>query len=354
MPERSDSQVFFKEDISLKYLDEYIDKKAEDIQQFGIYDFKNIKHMSKHVYDVLNFQQLKVAFGKGLISEEQFNYLEAYYAAVDPELYCNTSGITKCKSRVLSASAKLEPFYAATLPSGVYVGGSIQIFENTNDNLFLSSGKTLTIGTGMEDGGNGVACPTQDMIIGITLADGYGAFTTTGTADYSANFFSDNQNYCINYNIESENYEYLELVEIGALDVWANVYLHLDQTENNGYCKDNTHQWYKIAKTNLMTLGNEIIIELQTSADAKVTSYRARYEAWARANGDYEHCYEDDFSYIGSNGAKATSINISVTSAFIKHIYHLINIMHSTIIHYDGYILTFTFCICTILFKNSM
>ena len=46
---------------------------------------------------------------------------------------------------------------------GLYVGGSIRILGNNGGNLYLSSGKTVTLGTGVYVGGNGVAAPEEDM-----------------------------------------------------------------------------------------------------------------------------------------------------------------------------------------------
>ncbi len=67
--------------------------------------------------------------------------------------------------------------------------------------------------------GNGVWTPTEDMSIGITLANDTGAFTIVGiSADYSANFFSDNESYTVLFNAgtDADGDEYLELKECVA------------------------------------------------------------------------------------------------------------------------------------------
>ncbi|MBQ0099859.1 MAG: hypothetical protein KBS91_04870, partial [Firmicutes bacterium] len=179
-------------------------KKDQDIANFGLYGYENIKHMSNHVYDVLNFQYLKVAFGKGLITENEFNYLEEYYAEVDPELYCNGKEETPVESKSILLKAPLKaPLLTSSVSaptSGFYVGGSIKIINNGLSNFYFAGGKAITIGTGTVGEGNGVVAPTEDMKIGVTLADGKGKFTTNGTANYSANFFSDNANYGVYFD----------------------------------------------------------------------------------------------------------------------------------------------------------
>lgn len=288
-------------------------KKDQDIEKYGIYEFENLKYVNRHTYEALGLENLNVTFGKGLFSKEKFEFLEYISATYDPEIYCDVSEKTESIPRMLLNNALNEIPVDVPTTAGLYVGGSINIIDNAVDNLYLSASEAVIIGTGTTGDGNGVPSPTKDMLIGITLQSETGRFTNEIIKDCSANFFSDNQNYCTSYNTEIENDEYLELVDISALVAWANTYLHLDQTENNGYCKDATHQWYKIAKTNLITLGNETITKLQTFTDSKVASYRARYEAWATANGDYEHCYENDFTYISSNSVKTVTVSNVVT-----------------------------------------
>ena len=215
-------------------------KKEQDIANFGLYGYENIKHMSKHVYDILNFQYLKVAFGKNLITENEFNYLEAYYAEVDPELYCNGKEETpvESKSSLLKTSLK-APLLTSSVPapqSGFYVGGSIKILGNNGGNLYLSSGKTITVGTGTVGDGNGVVAPTEDMNIGITLADTTGKFTTNGTANYSSNFFSDSEDCAVGINDggtdDNPSDDFLELIYVYVI---TNNTKEADKATNNGY-----------------------------------------------------------------------------------------------------------------------
>ncbi|MCQ2742318.1 MAG: hypothetical protein MJ239_03360 [Bacilli bacterium] len=95
------------------------------------------------------------------------------------------------------------------------------------------------------------------------------------------------------------------------LKTWAASYLHLDYTSNEGYCKDSTHHYYTTAKTKLLALGEEVVITLKTSSDETIVSYRARYEAWARANNDLEYAYSDDFTHIS---ASANNIELMSSS----------------------------------------
>ncbi len=194
------------------------DKKAQDIANFGLYTYENVKHMSKYAYDVLNAQYMKVAFGKGMISESEFNYLEAYYASLDPELYCSDKQNEEIqRKKALMKAPLMSPLtstpVSAPTTAGIYLGGSIKITNNISGNLYLCSGKILTIGTGTADGGNGVAAPTEDMLVGITLSDGEGIFTASGTESDLAYFFSDSNSFrvCFNAGTEEAGDEKLEL-----------------------------------------------------------------------------------------------------------------------------------------------
>ena len=178
-------------------------KKADDIEKYGLWDFENMKYASRETYDVLNLKYMSVAFGKGLLTPEAFAYLEAYWCGVDPELLCGTEEKTEkvtAKSGFFAMPEKMllaaSPVTLPTTP-GVYVGGTLQIIENIEGNLYLSSGKAITLGTmTSESDGNGVAAPTEDFSVGVTMQTP-GKFTTNGTADEVKYFTSDNSAYIV-------------------------------------------------------------------------------------------------------------------------------------------------------------
>ncbi len=93
-----------------------------------------------------------------------------------------------------------------------FLGGSAKITGNTvgaenstvTNNIHLGTNKTITIGTKTQSSnGNEVLVPTEEMSAGVTLQSGTGTFTTNGTADDVQYFFSDNTNYKILFNSES-------------------------------------------------------------------------------------------------------------------------------------------------------
>ena len=185
-------------------------KKADDIEKYGLWDFENMKYISQETYDALNLKYMSVAFGKGLITPEAFAYLEAYWCGVDPELLCGTDEKTEKatgKSESFAMPKKMlltaSPAAIPTEP-GVYVGGTLQIVENVGGNLYLSSGKAVTLGTG-EDGS--VAKPTGDFKVGVTTQtapteDVPVAITTNGASTDTGYFTSDNADYEIKFNTD--------------------------------------------------------------------------------------------------------------------------------------------------------
>lgn len=69
-----------------------------------------------------------------------------------------------------------------------------------------------------------------------------------------------------------------------GLESFINTYMHLDYTENLGYCKDEEHHYYSIAKTAFNAL-NTHQRSLFTGNSAYSAEW-ARLEAWASFNGD--------------------------------------------------------------------
>ena len=73
-------------------------------------------------------------------------------------------------------------------------------------------------------------------------------------------------------------------VEAIALDDFIDDNMHMDYTENLGYCKDGEHHYYSTAKTAFNALSDEARA-LFVSNSAYEAEY-ARLQAWADANGD--------------------------------------------------------------------
>ena len=95
----------------------------------------------------------------------------------------------------------------------VTLGGTAKITDNTlsggttaND-LYLPKGKTVTLGTGTGEGGNGVAVPTTGFSVGVTTLTAptetaLVKITTNGTADDVKYFTSDNADYEVKFNTD--------------------------------------------------------------------------------------------------------------------------------------------------------
>ena len=203
--------------------------KAEDIAQFGLWDFENVQYVSQYVYDALNLQYMSVAFGKGLITPERFAEIGAYSAEIDPELLCSGKEAENAPPQKAEAKESLltkvvsfltAPFvktaHAVELTKldagGVYFGGTAQVVGNKankeghteKNNVYLCSGEKITLGTKTGDSGeavgNGVAAPSG-MSVGVTTADvpasGNPVQVTAGssTSDTLQYFTPDNSNY---------------------------------------------------------------------------------------------------------------------------------------------------------------
>ena len=69
-----------------------------------------------------------------------------------------------------------------------------------------------------------------------------------------------------------------------GLETFINTYMHMDYTENLGYCKDNEHHYYSTAKTAFNAL-NDHQRNLFTSNSAYLVEW-TRLSTWASKNGD--------------------------------------------------------------------
>lgn len=69
-----------------------------------------------------------------------------------------------------------------------------------------------------------------------------------------------------------------------GIETFITRYLHMDYTQNLGYCKDNEHHYYATAKEAFNLLNNHQRVILSTNS--AYSSEWARLNAWARANGE--------------------------------------------------------------------
>lgn len=189
------------------------EKKAKDIADFGLWNFMHARNISRDTYDMLNLQYMNVAFGKGLISPAEFNYLESFWTAAAPEIYCDSEEEEDNQPFVMMLLGA-APTPEDPLNPGLYVGGTLKITGNnsdnsTPDNLYLPAGKEINVGNGSRD----IPAPTTGFEVGVTTVvapEGDTAVPITaecasGCAKY---FTSDNPAYAVTYNL---NEGYLEL-----------------------------------------------------------------------------------------------------------------------------------------------
>ena len=69
-----------------------------------------------------------------------------------------------------------------------------------------------------------------------------------------------------------------------GIETFITRYLHMDYTQNLGYCKDNEHHYYATAKEAFNLLNNHQRVILSTNSAYSLEW--ARLNAWARANGE--------------------------------------------------------------------
>ena len=119
----------------------------------------------------------------------------------------------------LGGSAKITGNTAAMYGGGVYynngtvtLGGEAKITGNkkgtdeaaVTQNVYLLSGKTITLGTG-------TAVPKEGMEVGVTMEDVTGPFTTNGTAEEVKYFTSDNKTLAVTHVAKEP--DHLEMVK---------------------------------------------------------------------------------------------------------------------------------------------
>lgn len=184
------------------------EKKADDLERYGLFGYEELQYVSREVYDILNLQYLNVAFGKGMITKDAFLSLEAYWAEVDPELLCGTT-VQQCVDDAgetcFVATAKSVQNTSPNTP-GIYLGGTIKIIDNkvsgVENNLYLPNSKYVTISS--------ASAPKTDMLVGVTMAEPSSFVTSGAEADDMQYFFSDNPVYSVTHN---SNGNKLELIK---------------------------------------------------------------------------------------------------------------------------------------------
>lgn len=268
------------------------EKKAQDIQKYGLYPFENFKHMSKDTYDILGGQYLSVAFGKGLVTEEYFKSVEDYYSEVDPDLFCDDTNETNVIGKSIKREKRsLDPVNPPN--KGLFVGGSIKILDNDVDNLLQESKGFVNIGSGTVGDGNGVIVPNEDMTIGISLQEGAGRFTTSGVEDYSSNFFSDSEDYAVRFNNNETTDDYSDdYLELAPLLTIRNETPEDDKAKNNGY----------IEVDEFAVKGDEVSVTVSPNQGYKLASLKYN-------DGENDHDIED-LSFVMPDG------DVSVSAVF--------------------------------------
>ena len=113
---------------------------------------------------------------------------------------------------------------------------------------------------------------------------------TLSSEKTSFKILTDNSNNRINVQSVTLYSETTSQVDISTsedcvgLESFIDTYLHMNYTENLGYCNDSEHHYYSTAKTAFNSL-NEHQRSLFTSNSAYSIEF-ARLEAWAKANGE--------------------------------------------------------------------
>lgn len=122
-----------------------------------------------------------------------------------------------------------------------------------------------------------------------------------------------------------------------GLETFINNYMHMDYTENLGYCKDNEHHYYSTAKAAFNDL-NEHQRSLFTSNSAYLNEWD-RLSTWAEKNGDSLNSSNllavnpNIVSYNSNNNNSSTLIIVVVALASISSICILLIIKKRKTIH---------------------
>lgn len=97
------------------------------------------------------------------------------------------------------------------------------------------------------------------------------------------------------------------------LDDFVDQYMHMDETDNNGYCSDEEHNYYGEAKEAFENLTNE---QRKTfSTDPRYSDAYTRFTTWAGSNG--ESVYVDEQGNVYFNKTKSIIDNEKKTVNYI-------------------------------------
>ena len=106
------------------------------------------------------------------------------------------------------------------------------------------------------------------------------------------------------------------LTNMGKAYGFIDTYMHLgDYTEEKGWCKDNTHNYYGQAKQAFNALEADVRSLFASSNDSKVDIARARLEAWAAANGESLE-FDDTNGYILQTAISLSTYDDAPDSGF--------------------------------------
>jgi len=186
-----------------------------DIQKYGLLEYDELKKLfdvNETYFNETLAKYTYIIIGKGLVSEE---YLQALMAETEAENILNVTPEDKKDKGLLMSSLsgevelkknKGESIQNDTSSKGsssigaVTIGGSAKITNNSNNNLYLFSGKYINIGI-----------QPRGMKVGVTLgaANGSGVFTSNGSEIDKQFFFSDSDDFIVKFNTN-----HLELARI--------------------------------------------------------------------------------------------------------------------------------------------
>lgn len=182
------------------------EKKAADIEQYGLWNFAEAQYATEETYEAFNLQYITVAFGKGMITPEQFAGAGAYQTENNTDLV-RTEAQEENQTDSLQSKRKMRAPAPNPLPTTIYLGGTVRIFGNHisseyyNDNVFVwEDGPILGIGSGEN-------APKEGMLVGVSTSTGISEeypfqFTISCSSDCEKYFVSDYEDYLVYFNTD--------------------------------------------------------------------------------------------------------------------------------------------------------
>ena len=187
----------------------------------------------------------------------------------------------KHSSIVMTVTGEITVAQARTAIDGL--GGSDSPYRAT-----VVGYVTSTSGDGTKNSNNSIYI--ADAIDGETTLQiffGYSAVSNWETVSVKDTKIKAKGTMCLfSSSYELKNIVSVEAVDTdrGAVEDFVRDYMHMDYTDNLGYCNDNEHHYYLTAKAAF----NDLTSTQQTlfRNDSEFSAAKARYEAWAVANND--------------------------------------------------------------------